>query len=212
MFISAAVKMMTMTMTMTTTEITAHQTAGSNLVRLLSAVLCGFMLMACGITAPRHSEGYAELESLGVFDVDRKISFSIGPTLLRFAARHIDDDPEIVALLRGLDGVRIRVYEIDGDATRVASRMRRMNDHLQADGWESVILMREQNQEEMHLLLKSRHGSIRGLTLLTSDGEAEAVVINLMGEIEPARFSDVMLALEIDAPGALDVQPAVAGN
>ena len=51
---------------------------------------------------------------------------------------------------------------------------------------------------ETHMLLKSRDGLIRGLTVLSSDGEAEAVVINLMGAIEPARFSDVMLALEVD--------------
>lgn len=189
----------------------AHQFAASRPGRPVTALFLCVMLAACGITAPRHSEGFAELESLGVLDADRTLTLSIGPTLLHFAARHIDDDPEMERLLRSLDGVRIRIYEIDGDPARVATRMQRMSAHLQADGWEPVLLVRDQ-QEEVHMLLKMRDGSIRGLTVLTSDGEAEAVVINLMGDIQPERFSAVMLALEIDAPGVQNLQVADTMN
>lgn len=181
--------------------------ARGRLACFVTALVVCLILVACGITAPVHSEGFAELEPLGVFDVDRTINLSIGPTVLRFAANHIDDDPETAELLRSLDGVRIRIYEIDGDAARVASRLQRMSEHLRADGWEPVLLVREQDQE-VHMLLKTRHGRIRGLTLLTSDGAKEAVVINLIGDIQPARFGDVMLALEIDAPGAQGAQAA----
>jgi len=34
------------------------------------------------------------------------------------------------------------------------------------------------------------------------------VVINLMGEIQPQQFGDVMLALDVDTPGIEDVQIA----
>ena len=56
------------------------------------------------------------------------------------------------------------------------------------------------------LLVKSLDGSIRGLTVLTSYGEAGVVVINLMVEIQPARFREVMLAPEIDSPGVENLQ------
>jgi len=179
------------------------------LLRVALALYAGLSLAACGITAPRHSDGFADLESLGVFDVDRTMSLSIGPGLLRFAARHVDDDPETVQLLRMLDGVRVRTYEIDGDPARVAERIRRMSVHLQGQGWKPVLLVRHQ-REEMQMLLKRREGLICGLTLLTSDGEAEAVVINLMGEIKPERFSEVVAALDIDAPGVREVRLAEA--
>ena len=157
------------------------------------------LLGACGLMAPRNNEGYAELDSLGVFDTDRSMALSIGPTILHFAARHLDDDPETQALLRGLDGVRIRIYEIDGDGIRVAGRIRSMSHNLQDDGWEPVALIQEEG-EQTHMLMKSSNGRIRGLTLITSDGEAEAVVINLMGDLEPQYFSEVMVALEVEAP------------
>ena len=177
------------------------------LLFLLAASLSFVLISACGITAPKSNDGFADLESLGMRDTNRVMSLSIGPTLLHFAARYIDDDPEIRNLLRDLDGVRVRIYEIDGDAGRVAARIQSMSQHMQADGWEPVVLVREGN-EETHMLLRNTQGRISGMTVLVSDGESEAVVVNLMGEIHPEQFSGVMLALDVDAPGVESVRPA----
>jgi hypothetical protein len=173
---------------------------------LLLGLLCASLLGACGITAPRSSEGFADLDSLGLSDTDRVLTLSIGPALLRFAASHVEDDPEVRDLLHGLDGVRIRIYEIDGDAIRVASRMERMSRKLQAGGWEQVVLVRSAG-EQAHMLMKVADDRICGMTVLVSDGDSEAVVINLMGEISPRQFGEVMVALEVDAAGVQDVQP-----
>lgn len=175
--------------------------------RLLVIVSLCMALSACGLTAPKSSDGYADLESLGMRDTDNVMTLSIGPALLRFAASHVDDDPDTRDLLKGLDGVRIRIYEIDGDAGRVATRIDNMSRHLQDDGWEPVMLIREED-ETTHMLLRVVEGQICGMTVLVSDGETEAVVINLMGEIKPQQFGDVMLALDADTPGIEDVQIA----
>ena len=172
------------------------------LIALVSAML---MLTGCGLTAPRSSEGFANLDSLGVGDTDHVLSLSIGPALLRFAANHIEDDPETQALLRSLEGVRVRIYEIDGDAGRVAARMERMSGRLQDDGWEAVMTVRE-GSEQVHMLMRMVDGRICGMTVLVSDGESEAVIVNLMGEIEPEQFSEVMMALDVDAAGVEDIE------
>lgn len=173
---------------------------------LLMAML---LLTACGFTAPRNNEGYANLDSLGVLDTDRELALSIGPTLIRIAVWAMDEEePETAALLRNLDGVRIRIYEIDGDPARVAARIQRMSAHLREDRWEPVMLVREEG-EETHMLVRQRGERILGLTLITSDGASEAVVINVMGDIDPAHFGDVMVALDVDAP---EVRLAPAGS
>ena len=179
--------------------------------RLVIVALSCLLVSACGLMAPSRSDGYADLESLGMRDTDRVMSLSIGPTLLRFAANHIDDDPEIRNLLRSLDGVRVRIYEIDGDAGRVANRIGAMSAHLQEDGWETVVLIREQH-EATHMLLRMSGSRISGMTVLTSDGESEAVVVNLMGDIQPEQFGDVMVALNVEAPGVRDVEVAGASG
>ena len=175
---------------------------------LVLAVLCT-VLAGCGLTAPRSSAGFADLESLGVQDVDRVMTLSIGPALLRLAAAHIDDDPEIRQLLRGLEGVRIRIYEIDGDAGRVANRINAMSQHLQDDGWEPVLSMK-QGDEATYMLLRVIDQQVCGMTVLVSDGDSEAVVINLMGDIKPEQFGDVMVAIDADSPRTDAVGQAVS--
>jgi len=168
------------------------------------AAALALLMTGCGLTAPRGSDGFANLDSLGLSDTDRVFSLSLGPAILGFAANHVDDDPETQALLRNLDGVRIRIYEVDGDPLRVAARMSRMSDKLQADGWEPVMLVRQPDQQA-HMLLRIVDGRIHGMTVLVLDDESEAVVINLMGDIQPDQFGDVMVAMDIDNPG---VEPA----
>lgn len=178
------------------------------LVRVALAAVLVLSLVACGITAPRGNEGYADLDSLGMFDTDRVISLSLGPTLLHFAAGFIDDDPEVRDLLRSLDGVRVRVYEVDGDATKVADRMQHMSTKMQDDGWEPVMLV-SQEDEQVHMLLRMADSEICGMTVLVLDGDSEAVIVNLMGEIKPEQFGDVMVALDVDAGDVDEVEVVV---
>jgi hypothetical protein len=163
-------------------------------------ILVGALVMvSCGITAPRSNEGYANLDSLGVFDTDRTMALSIGPTVLRIAIWALDEDePETAALLRDLDGVRIRIYEIDGDSERVAGRVQKMSLQLREDDWQPVMLIQEDG-EQTHMLMRSEGDRIQGLTLITSDDE-EAVVINLMGHLNPENWTEVMEALDVDSP------------
>jgi hypothetical protein len=167
------------------------------------------LLTGCGLTAPRGNEGFANLDSLGLSDTDRVLSLSLGPAVLHFAANHVDDDPETRELLRSLEGVRIRIYEVDGDPLRVAARMARMSDKLQADGWEPVLLVRQPDQQA-HMLLRMIDGRIHGMTVLVLDDDSEAVVINLMGDIRPDQFSEVMVAMDVDGPG-VEPAPPTAG-
>jgi len=164
---------------------------------LLLACLA-LLTSACGLTAPRSNEGYANLDSLGMLDVDNVMTLSIGPALLRLAASGVEEDPQTRAMLRGLDGVRIRIYQIDGDATRVAARAERMQHRLQLQDWQAVAVMQEPG-ERVYLLLKMSGERIAGMIVITA-GHDEAVVVNIMGELRPEMFNDTMAALDQDAP------------
>ena len=182
-------------------------------MRFILMTVLLILLAGCGLTAPRSSDGFADLDSLGIADTDRVMSLSLGPTVLRFAASHIDDDePEVRDLLRSLDGIRIRIYEVDGDASRVAGRMERMSTKLQADGWEPVMLVRQED-ETAFMLLRMDGQKILGMTVMVMDNDAEAVIVNLMGDIHPDMFGDVMVALDVDGMDSVEVEeeaPALA--
>jgi len=166
---------------------------------VLILALIALLLSSCAITAPRSSEGFANLDSPGIADTDRTIALSLGRTTLRFAARFLDDEPETQALLRSLDGVRIRIYEVDGDTDRIAHRFDRMGAKLSRDGWEPVMLVRD-DDELVQMYAKHSGKAMCGLTIVSADDD-EVVVVNIMGDIEPERFGDVMVALNVeDAP------------
>ena len=165
------------------------------------------LLSSCGITAPRNNEGFANLDSPGINDTDRTMTISIGSTVLRFAARFLDDEPETQTLLRSLEGVRVRIYEVDddGDTDRIVENFEHMGGKLRDDGWDPVMLVREED-ELVQMYMKSTAGGIRGLTIVSADDD-EVVVVNVMGDIDPVYYQDVMLALNVD--DAPEVQVAV---
>lgn len=154
-------------------------------------------LTGCGITAPHRGPGYADLDGLSWRDVDRSISLSLGPTVLRLIAAGIDDDPKARELVRSLDGVRVRVYQIDGEPVAVAEDLEAMTARLRQAGWEPVMRVR-QGGETAHMLMKLEQERIAGLTVLASDG-LEVVLVNVMGEIRPELFSETMAAVAENA-------------
>jgi len=173
----------------------------SNKLRTTSLLaLMVLVVSACGITAPRGNDGYANLDSPGMSETDRTMTISLGPTVLRFAARFMDDEPETQALLRSLDGVRIRIYEVDedGDTGKIANNFTLMGGKLLNDGWDPVLLVREEG-ELTQMYMKSSGNHISGLTIVSVDDE-DVVVINVMGDIDPVYYKDVMLALNVENP------------
>lgn len=184
------------------TELMVTSKNNKNMVLVLVLTLTTFVISSCGITASRSNEGYANLDSPGVSDTDRTMSLSLGKTTLRFAARFLDDEPETQALLRSLDGVRIRIYEVNGDTNRIAQNFERMGNKLSNDGWQPVMLVREEG-ELVQMFSKTSARGMQGLTIVSADDE-EVVVVNVMGDIKPEHFSDVMVALDVD--DAPDVQ------
>ncbi len=166
-------------------------------------VLMAFMLASCHITAPRGNAGYANLDSPGMRDTDRTFSLSLGRTTLRLAARFLDDDPEIRALLRSLDGVRVRVYEVTGDSDRIAQKFEHMGQKLNSDGWQPVMLVREEG-EYVQMFTRSSGNRVQGLTVVSVDNE-DVVVVNVMGDIDPKYYSGVMGALDVGVAPEIEV-------
>jgi len=169
---------------------------GFHFVRLVALLSATFVLSSCGITAPRSNDGFANLDSPGMGDTNRTMTISLGPTTLWFAARFLDDEPETQALLRSLDGVRIRMYEVNGDNERIARNFEHMGTKLSKDGWKPVMLIREES-ELVQMYAKPSSDGIKGLTIVSAESD-EVVVINIMGDIDPVYYSNVMVALDVD--------------
>jgi len=159
-------------------------------------------LSGCGITGNLHGNpGYADFVSPGIADTDREFALSLGPLPLKLARAFLDedDDPEAAAILKGLRGVRIYVYEIDGDEVRVQERVGRTADRLLRQGWEPMVAVREDGEFARVMVRMDGPERIRGLVVMAQDHD-ELILVNLIGELRPEMFNEYMTGLDIDAP------------
>ena len=136
-------------------------------------------LSGCGIVAPSHGEGVADLESLDLSEyVSETTSFSLGATPLSIAAYFMDGEAETL-LLRELDGVRVKIFEISGDVDAVAVKLRELSATLQSQNWDPIVRVKDEG-EQADILVRVSAETIRGLVVLVVDGK-EAVVVNVIG-------------------------------
>ncbi len=170
-----------------------------------------FFLAAAGARAQKleSQPGYVPIEELGLFPSD-KLSVEInltGPLLRMVAAATKQEDPDFSAVMASLKSIQVQVFPLKGvDAGAVKARIGRAVHWLEDHGWESTLKVRDQG-EETHIYLKEAGGKVEGLTLLSFDPKDEAVVINIVGRIDPAQIGRIGQSLnlpqlkKIPAPG-----------
>ena len=109
-------------------------------------------------------------------------------------------------MLEGLESIRVRGSDLESvDTESVRTGIRAATERLAADGWLSMVRMRD-HDEEIHIYFKERAGEMVGLTVLSIE-EDEAMLINLVGTIDPAGLAD--LATGLDLP---QLEQAVQGT
>lgn len=168
--------------------------SGYAMVRIMALGLALLTLAGCGVTAGRGA-GYARLSPPA--DAAKVMGLSLGALPLKLARIVMDDDPEVAMILKGLRGVRVYVYELDGGYR--PGLLQPTLAQLHRTGWDKVVAIREDG-EDVHVLLKTdAKDRVRGMVVLAADGH-ELTMVNLMGTLRPEMFNAYMEDLSIDAP------------
>jgi len=172
----------------------------------LSATLL-LLLTACGISGNRPSDpGYANLELPGWTEADRVLSVSLGPSILRMArwVTDADEDPEAEAILKNVRAIRVSVYELEGDSTRLLKHAADTSSQLQKQGWEILVKVNEGTEQTL-VMSKIIDQLMTGIVVLSID-EEEMVFVNLMGSIDPAQLGEILRGLDSETDADLDIQ------
>jgi len=181
----------------------------SKLIISLSLIL---LLSACGITGHRPNDpGYADYTLPGWSEADRVMTISFGPAILGIAKWAVDkgEEPELKALLEEIRAIRVAIYEVEGDTSRLQNRVDDTTQHLLGEGWEVLVKVHDGGDdggEADDVLVMSRiiDETMTGFVVLVLDDE-EMVFVNLMGNIDPARLGDILHALDDDTDADLDI-------
>jgi len=143
--------------------------------------------------------GYVPIQKLDLFPRD-KLSVEInieGALLSLIAAGAKGEDPEFASLIAGLKGITVQAVPLkDVDAGSVHAKIGQAVRWLEDRGWKSTMRVREEG-EETYIYLKEIDGKIAGLTLLALQPGDEAVVINIVGRIDPEQIGRVVENLHV---------------
>lgn len=141
----------------------------------------------------KSQPGYLPIEQLNLFPPE-KLSVEInieGPLLRMVAAATKQDDPGFSSVVAGLKGITLQAFPLKGvDAGTVKAKIAGAVRWLEGHAWTSSIKVRDKG-EETYVYLKQNGDRIEGLTLLSVSPGDEAVVINIVGTIDPAQLGRI---------------------
>ncbi len=111
------------------------------------------------------------------------------------------EEPEVGELLRKLEYIRVRVYNTGGDTQAAINSIAKHTQALRKDKWEVVVSVNEAS-DHVQIFSRSTDGLIDGLVLMAvSEGDTEAIFINIVGEIDPANIAKVTESFDISING-----------
>jgi hypothetical protein len=126
-----------------------------------------------------------------------------GPMLGLIAAAVGEDDPAFAQLVRGLEGIRVRIAEVSElDPEALRAGFREAGGWLGEQGWQTVVRLRE-DDEELYVYLRVVDGATVGATVMALEGQEEVVIVNVVGPLDLALLAS--LADSLDLP-QLDVR------
>ena len=99
--------------------------------------------------------------------------------------------------MAGLKAITVQAVPLKGlDEGALRAKIGRTVHWLEDRGWKSTMRVRDKG-EETYIYLREVDGKIAGLTLLTLEPGDEAVVINIVGRIDPAQLGRLSQSLHL---------------
>jgi len=163
------------------------------------AVLSAFA--GVGVCADNPPAGYIDFgkfpppESGGEF-----VEVHIKSNLISMAARLVEkSEPDVAELIRGLQLIRVNVIGLDdGNRAEVEKRIKKIRSELDAHGWERIVTAQKKD-EDVSVYLKTRGSdAVEGLVITVIEGNREAVLINIVGNIKPDKIAIIGERMDIE--------------
>ena len=163
------------------------------------AVLSAFA--SVGICADNPSAGYIDF---GKFSPPASggefVEVHIKSNLIAMAARLVEkSEPDVAELIRGLQLIRVNVIGLDdGNRAEIEKRVKKIRGELDAQGWERVVTAQKKD-EDVGVYLKTRGAdAVEGLVITVIEGNREAVLINIVGDIKPDKIAVIGERMNIE--------------
>ncbi len=154
-------------------------------------------LVAFGASGTAFAQEFFDFGRIPGVPNEPNVEINLNAALLGFvteAARTAD--PDAADAIRGLDGVRVRVYDDLEDTKAVAAFVGEASKRLERSGWQRAVYVAD-DSDNVRIYVQMQDKKVSGMTVMVVDDD-EAVFINIAGFIEPAQLGRLARAMGVD--------------
>ncbi len=118
------------------------------------------------------------------------VEVHIRSNLIGMAARLTEKaEPEVAQMLRGLKNIRVNVIGMDeGNRGELETKIKSIRSQLDGAGWERIVTAQKDGEDVGVFLKMKGEEAVEGLVVTVIDGNKEAVLVNVVGDIRPEKL------------------------
>ena len=156
-------------------------------------VILGSMVLIATLLAQDKSAGFVDFGKLPAAANKEFVEINVGRTLFAISAKFFDkSDPEAAKLIRGLQLVQVNVVGLAEDnRAEVQERVTKLRADLAGKGWERIVTVKDKKDDVAIYLKTKGEEAIEGLVITVLDGDKEAVLVNIVGNIKPEQVASL---------------------
>lgn len=168
---------------------------------LLTSLLGLSLVAALPLSSLAASSGEVDFGQFMPAASGEFVEVDLNPALLTFAARvAASEEPEAAELLKAIRRVRVNVVTLDeGNRADTTERIARIREDLKGQGWERVVTAKAKAGEDVAIHAKMNEaGGLEGLVVTVIEGSKQAVLVNVVGDINPDKLVELGRRFDID--------------
>lgn len=172
------------------------------------AVVAGILTSSVFAASPA---GYVDFGHFEAEVGEQYVEVDINKSLLKLAAvfaKH--EDPEIAKLIGSLERVRVNVIGMNDDNRAEATgHIESIRADLDQAGWARVVSVREKAGDNVVVFLRQNGDeSIQGVVVSVIGQDGEAVLVNIVGDVQLEQIARIGARLDIEPLRKLNLTPA----
>jgi hypothetical protein len=166
-------------------------------------LLCALVAVAAPAGQDENHPGYFPIDRFGILSDDSlSLEINLNRALLQLVAAALgNEEPEFAELVGALDSIRVRVAEADSfDVEAVHNGLNEAAEWLENRDWSTMLRLREDG-ERIYVYTRLNGGEMQGIAILAIEDDGEAVMVNVVGSLDPERLAALAEALDIPQLG-----------
>ena len=128
------------------------------------------------------------------------VEVNLSSSLISLGAKFLEkDEPDVARLLGSVQLVRVNVIGLNGEnRADIEKRAQKIRKELDSKGWERIVIAQKDDQDVSVYLKTHSKDTVQGVVVLVTEGNKQAVFVNVVGDIKPEQLALLGEKLHID--------------